>query len=236
MQKNPVFISISLVLSLFLACQNGHKTQQTGSQSGPDSSQPTVAKTAAEADSQLKTGGGQLPGQPGESTRPMTQAEMAKALEATPNTADPNRQKINPPKPPDPGKGVPTVQTKKLSASKMAFLTEQNFMFTSATGAKMAEYVKNKWLVFKPDQTLEIYQDKLKIDGGRWAYDEANDIVFLSCKDKTFNNSWKTQSFGKNLLLLGNTDLNATGQQFRMYMTTYAPGEIPESMLKTTTN
>ena len=64
-------------------------------------------------------------------------------------------------------------------------------MFSSASGAKMAEYVKDKWLVFKPDQTLEIYLNKQKIDGGRWAYDEEKDVIFLSCKDKAFNNSWR---------------------------------------------
>lgn len=227
MQKLPAFLSVSLVLSLFLACQNGNKTQQTD----PKTASKEIP-SAVEADKKLKADGGQVPSQPGEATRPMTQAEMAKALEATPNTADPNRPKINPPAPPDLSKGVPTVQTKKLSASKMAFLTEQNFMFTSASGAKMAEHVKDKWLVFKPDQTLEIYHNKQKIDGGRWAYDEEKDVVFLSCKDRAFNNSWRTQQFGKNLLLLGNTDLNVTGQQFKLYMNKFKPGEIPEEMLK----
>ena len=153
-------------------------------------------------------------------------AQTTKTAPTKPNPVIPPPTGVNKP---TASLGVPTVQKKPLSASKTAFFTEQNWLVTLASGSEPKLFEKayeNRWLIFKNDQTFQIFNDAAPTNKGRWAYDEANDILFLSTDYPYFNNSWKCQVFKKNMLLLGNTDINATGIQIRLFMTNKNPGEV----------
>jgi hypothetical protein len=218
--KKSIFFAFALVLTIIGACKQTIKT--------PDTPAP-IAQTAAETDKVLKANGGQIPAQPQVSTGnlpKLSKEEMAEKLAKSPDPVLP---------PPASGKpsaklNIPTVQKKPLSASKMAFLTEQNFLVTLAAGSAeeliFEKHYKNRWLVLQKDQTFQIFNDAVVENTGKWAYDEDKELIFMSTANAYFNNSWKCQSFKKNLLMLGNTDLNSTGIQIRCYMTTDKPGSV----------
>lgn len=81
-----------------------------------------------------------------------------------------------------------------------------------------------KTLKFKEDQTFDIFEkDKLQ-ETGNWAFDDDKKLLYLSCKNTYFNNSWKVQENGFRMVLLGNTDLNVTGIQVRLDGSRTPPG------------
>ena len=73
-----------------------------------------------------------------------------------------------------------------------------------------------KSLKFKEDQTFEIFKGKQVIDAGHWAYDDPKKILYISCQNTYFNNTWKLQENGFRMVWIGNTDLNVTGIQMRL--------------------
>lgn len=114
---------------------------------------------------------------------------------------------------------VPWDKITKPSTSRRAF------MATGWWHAKMAYQPSDttvhlnylsKWLKFKDDQTFDLYIDGKVIETGHWAYDDPNKIVYISCKDPYFNNTWKVQERGFRMVWIGNTDINVTGIQVRM--------------------
>jgi hypothetical protein len=228
MKNNIIFFVFLVVFGLFSACEKkaASKTSQNLSVREADGKIETPkSMTAAESDKILKQSGGQVPGTNAAPVT-LTKEEIEEKLRAegktkfeVPNISNEPSAKI----------AVPTAQKKALSASKMAFMTEQNFLVTLAAGSKPSDFTnfyENRWLIFNKDMTFSILKNDQAESTGKWAYDEAGDELFLRTDNKFFNNSWKCQNFKKNLLLLGNTELNHTGIQIRLYMTTEKPGTI----------
>jgi hypothetical protein len=75
---------------------------------------------------------------------------------------------------------------------------------------------KPKWMKFREDQTFDVLIKGKVVDTGQWAFDEAKNQIFLSCKDTYLNNSWQLQDKGFVMIWKGNTDLNVTGIQIRV--------------------
>lgn len=75
---------------------------------------------------------------------------------------------------------------------------------------------KPKWMKFREDQTFDVIIKGKVVDTGQWAFDEAKNQIFLSCKDTYLNNSWQLQDKGFVMIWKGNTDLNVTGIQVRV--------------------
>jgi hypothetical protein len=219
MKKSIFLCLLTFATTFFVACKQTVKTPATPA---------PVAQTAAEADKILKANGGQLPAQPQPPTSEakISKEEMAKKVASSPDPIVPPKSSAMP----SAKIKVPTAQKKPLSASKMAFFTEQNFLITLAAGSSeelvFDKHYKNRWLVFKNDQTFQVFNDAAIESTGKWAYEEDKDLMYLSTSNAYFNNSWKCQSFKKNLLMLGNTDINSTGIQIRCYMTTDKPGSV----------
>ncbi len=222
MQKKSFSLIFGLVASLAFGCKEAKKTA-----SNTPAQQPQNSGAAAAQQQNQPTNNPS----PTQNTPPANGQSLNGTTNQTPATAP---AKPNPVMPKPTGVGepttslkVPTAQKKPLSASKMAFLTEQNWLVTLASDPKLFEkaYV-NRWLIFQKDQTFQIFNDAKATHSGRWAFDEANETLFMNTDNPYFNNSWKCQVFKKNMLLLGNTELNATGIQVRLYMTDKKPGEL----------
>ncbi len=122
---------------------------------------------------------------------------------------------------------VPVSSLAPPSASRVEFFTKQNFYFAMAARSSepgiFEKQYKDKWLVFKADQNFEIYQKSNLVGTGRWTFRESDSNLFLSCDDPYINNSWKFQNMPAAALLLGNTDLNKTGIQARLFMSDEKP-------------
>ena len=73
-----------------------------------------------------------------------------------------------------------------------------------------------KSLKFREDQTFDIIQNAKVQETGHWGFDDEKKIIYISCNNTYFNNSWKVQENGFRMVWLGNTDLNVTGIQMRM--------------------
>jgi hypothetical protein len=73
-----------------------------------------------------------------------------------------------------------------------------------------------KTLQFRENQTFDIIQNGKVLESGHWAYEEDKKLMYISCNNTYFNNSWKVQENGFRMVWLGNTDLNVTGIQMRM--------------------
>jgi hypothetical protein len=83
---------------------------------------------------------------------------------------------------------------------------------------------QTKTLKFREDQTFDIFEkDKLQ-ETGHWAFEDSKKLLYLSCKNTYFNNTWKVQENGFRMVLLGNTDLNVTGIQIRLDGSKTPPG------------
>jgi hypothetical protein len=74
----------------------------------------------------------------------------------------------------------------------------------------------NKTLQFREDQTFDIIIKGKVAETGHWAMEEEKKILYLSCNDTYFNNTWRVQENGFRLVFIGNTDLNVTGIQIRL--------------------
>lgn len=105
------------------------------------------------------------------------------------------------------------------STSRRAFMTTgwwNPITGISPTDTTIYQQYKPKWLKFKDDQTFDILMHGKVIDTGNWAFDETKFILYLSCNDPYFNNSWNIKERGFRLILIGNTDINITGIQIRL--------------------
>jgi hypothetical protein len=114
---------------------------------------------------------------------------------------------------------VPWDKITRPSTSRRAFMS------TGWWSAKMAyqpsdttvhQNYLHKWLKFKDDQTFDIYVNNQLLETGHWSFDDDKKIIYISCKDPYFNNTWATQERGFRMVWKGNTDLNASGIQVRM--------------------
>lgn len=103
--------------------------------------------------------------------------------------------------------------------------SRRSFMSTGWWIAKMAyqpsdtlvhHHYMPRYLKFHEDQTFDILQNGTVLETGHWAYDDPNKVLYISCKDTYYNNTWKIHENGFRMVWLGNTDLNVTGIQIRM--------------------
>lgn len=120
---------------------------------------------------------------------------------------------------PPPHVDVPWDKVQPPSTSRRAFMTTgwwNPMMALSPTDSTVHHYFQPKWLKFKDDQTFDILISNKVVDTGHWAFDETRFILYLSCKDPYFNNTWNIKERGFRMILLGNTDLNITGIQVRL--------------------
>ncbi|MBU6342936.1 MAG: hypothetical protein KGS48_15690 [Bacteroidetes bacterium] len=114
---------------------------------------------------------------------------------------------------------VPWDKITKPSTSRRAFMATGWWtpkMAYQPSDTTVHQYYMGKWFRFAEDQTFNIFKDGKIIDQGHWAWDDDNKIMYLSCNDPWFNNSWLTQERGFRMVWKGNTDLNFTGIQVRM--------------------
>lgn len=115
---------------------------------------------------------------------------------------------------------VPVEKIAPPSTSRKAYMTEGDWHFVGAfqpSDSTVFQQYQNKWLRFKGDQTFDIMNEQKKVrDSGRWAYDEENYVLYLSCRDPYINNTWAVKERGWVMVWRGNTDLNITGIQARI--------------------
>ncbi len=243
MQKKLIAMTLGIAVALTAGC-NREKKATSNQPDQPTATTVPVAPVVpgkgtlgqAAAPVQSATNPAAAAAQTAQKTGEMAAPNPANPAPATgTKPAAPTSKTVAPPElgvsKPTASLGVPTTQKKPLSASKMAFFTTQNFLVTMASNTnsepKLFEKAyENRWLVFQKDQTFQVFKDAVPTNTGRWAYDEDADILFLRTDNAYFNNSWKCQSFKKNLLLLGNTELNNTGIQIRLFMTEKKPGDV----------
>lgn len=116
---------------------------------------------------------------------------------------------------------VPWDQITKPSTSRRAFMATgwwyPKMAYQPSDTTVHLNYL-GKWLKFKDDlsQTFDLYIDGKVIETGHWGYDDTKKIMYISCKDPYFNNSWRVQERGFRMVWIGNTDINVTGIQVRM--------------------
>ncbi len=107
----------------------------------------------------------------------------------------------------------------KASASRKAYLSTGWWHCNTAMSAvdsTINENYKQKFMKFREDQTFDVIIKGKVVETGRWAFDDAKNQIFLSCKDNYLNNSWQIQDKGFVMIWKGNTDLNSTGIQIRV--------------------
>jgi hypothetical protein len=127
---------------------------------------------------------------------------------------------------PPPHVDVPWDKVRRPSTSRRAFMTTGFWNPTSAiqpTDTTVYHQFRPKWLKFRDDQTFDIIIKNKVVDSGHWAFDEDKFVLYLSCTDPYFNNSWNIKERGYRMILIGNTDINLTGIQVRLDM----HGEMP---------
>lgn len=120
---------------------------------------------------------------------------------------------------PPPHVDVPWDKVHKPSTSRRAFMTSgwwNPLMAMQPTDTTIYHYFNPKWLKFKEDQTFDILINNKVVDTGNWAFDEDKFIIYLSCKDPYFNNTWAVKERGFRMVWVGNTELNITGIQVRL--------------------
>ena len=122
---------------------------------------------------------------------------------------------------------VPWDKIEPPSTSRKAFMSTgwwvSRYAFQPSDTTVHLNYM-TKTLKFREDQTFDIFEkDKLQ-ESCNWAFDDNKKVLFLSCKNTYFNNSWKVQENGFRMVLLGNTDLNVTGIQIRLDGSRTPPG------------
>ncbi len=88
-------------------------------------------------------------------------------------------------------------------------------MAFQASDTTVHTHYMGKSLKFREDQTFDIIQDGKVLETGHWAFDDPNKVMYISCRDTYFNNTWKIHENGFRMVWLGNTDINFTGIQVR---------------------
>lgn len=114
---------------------------------------------------------------------------------------------------------VPWDKVTPPSTSRRAFLATNWWelrMAYQASDTTVHKHYQGKFLKFREDQTFDILQGNKVVESGHWAYDDPNKIMYISCNNTYFNNTWKVQENGFRMVWIGNTDLNVTGIQMRM--------------------
>ena len=114
---------------------------------------------------------------------------------------------------------VPIERLPPASASRKAYLSTGWWNVNEALQASndhVFDNYRDKWLHFYEDQTFEILYQKKVVEKGRWNWDEAQNEIYLSCKDPWFNNTWKVKDKGFVMIWIGNSDINKTGIQARV--------------------
>lgn len=127
---------------------------------------------------------------------------------------------------PPPHVNVPWDKMPRPSTSRRAFMSTGYWNPVTAiqpTDTTIYRQFRPKWLKFKDDQTFDIIIKNKVVDTGHWAFDEENFVLYLSCNDPYFNNSWNIKERGFRMILIGNTAINLTGIQVRLDM----KGELP---------
>ncbi len=120
---------------------------------------------------------------------------------------------------PPPRVNVPWDKVAKPSTSRRSYMTSGWWNPTAAlqpTDTTISRYFKPKWLKFREDQTFDILVQNKVVDTGHWAYDESKTMLYLSCNDPYFNNTWRIMERGFRMIMVGNTELNITGIQVRL--------------------
>lgn len=120
---------------------------------------------------------------------------------------------------PPPHVDVHWEKVAKPSTSRRAFMITGWWNPVTAfqpTDTSVHRYFKPKWLKFREDQTFDILVKNKVTDTGHWAFDETNFILYLSCTDPYFNNTWAVKERGFRMVLVGNTRENITGIQVRL--------------------
>ena len=114
---------------------------------------------------------------------------------------------------------VPWDKIKAPSTSRRAFMSTNWWEIRMAyqpSDTTVHKHYQGKFLKFKEDQTFDILQGSKVQESGHWGFDEEKKIIYISCNNTYFNNTWKVQENGFRMVWLGNTDLNVTGIQMRM--------------------
>jgi hypothetical protein len=116
---------------------------------------------------------------------------------------------------------VPWDKIMKPSTSRRAYMASGWWFAKMAyqpSDTTVHIHYMDKWLKFKEDQTFEIFMNGKVVDKGNWGYEEKNGtpILYISCNDVYFNNTWAIQERGFRMVWKGNTELNFTGIQIRM--------------------
>lgn len=114
---------------------------------------------------------------------------------------------------------VPWDTVKKPSTSRRAFMSTGWWtpkMAYQPSDTSVHVNFLGKWLRFEEDQTFKIYIAGKVVDQGHWAWDDVQKIMYISCTDPWFNNTWATQERGFRMVWKGNTEINFTGIQVRM--------------------
>lgn len=114
---------------------------------------------------------------------------------------------------------VPWQQVAPPSTSRKAFMATNwwvpRFAYQPSDTSVHQNYI-TKTLKFHEDQTFDIFDKGNLMETGHWAYEEEKKILYLSCNNTYFNNTWRIQENGFRMVLIGNTDLNVTGIQIRI--------------------
>lgn len=121
---------------------------------------------------------------------------------------------------------VPWEQVAAPSTSRRAFMSTNwwapRFAYQPSDTTIHLNYITKK-IKFHEDQSFDLYDKEKLMETGHWAVDEDKKILYLSCKNTYFNNTWRLQENGFRMVLIGNTDLNVTGIQIRMDGTNKPP-------------
>jgi len=114
---------------------------------------------------------------------------------------------------------VPWDKITPPSTSRRAFLSSGYWIVKMAyqpSDTTVHLSYKGKYLQFREDQSFDILENGKLLESGHWGYDDPKKILYISCNNTYFNNSWKLQENGFRMVWLGNTDLNVTGIQIRL--------------------
>ncbi len=109
-------------------------------------------------------------------------------------------------------------QVPKASASITAYLNTGVWHCFGATQPGNTDFqasFRPTDLLFNLDGTVQIQQNGATISSGHWAYDDAQNLIYISSPLPELNSSWKVLSQGFRMVWLGNTDLNKSGVQIR---------------------
>lgn len=72
-----------------------------------------------------------------------------------------------------------------------------------------------KFLNFKPDFTFDILEKNKIVNSGKWNFDDDKMLIYLSCPNPYFNNTWKIMEKGFTMIWIGQTQENVSGMQIR---------------------